>query len=338
MSVLCAAMVLPLASLAGTSPAGQWVGEVKTPDGDKVEVFLTLSKSESVWQGTLEDPTIGETKVSNLKVTDTRISFTFQPTDSAIPRHFSGSYVAAVDRVSGTFSLHGSSRYVKFKRVPGTDIIAVSSTGEAQEPARIRHDYNFAATARFSYWVALHVPKDDYYNLNDMTASEPNFDIAFKWFVLDDFNVFVRGFRGGFGYTDIESRLAQYPDLNVTADSYLKLDGVELGVMGYLGNIMMRDSSFNPYLTGVIGQTSWALQENGRGSDTVVDGLYAFEGNDISVGFGIGTEYELNSSMVLEFEWMWRYFLTEDELKWDVDETWSNTHAWNLSVGLTYGF
>ena len=59
---------------------------------------------------------------------------------------------------------------------------------------------------------------------------------------------------------------------------------------------------------------------------------------DIAVGVGIGTEYQLNSSMVLEFEWMWRYFLTEDEKKWDVDETWSNTHAWNLSVGLTYGF
>ena len=54
---------------------------------------------------------------------------------------------------------------------------------------------------------------------------------------------------------------------------------------------------------------------------------------------GLGTEYELNKDMSLEFEWLWRYFLTEDEVKWNpVDDTWSNTHAWSLSLGLTYGF
>ncbi len=339
MTVLCGALLLPWAALAGTTPAGQWVGEVKTPDGKKVQVHLTLQKEGSTWAGTLEDPTIGETTVSNLRVTDTRISFTFKPANAPFPLNFSGSYVAGDDRVTGTFSLHGSSRFVKFKRVPGSEVVAMADGQEPPEPARIRHDYNFAVDARFSYWTALYVIKDDVYNLNSMTVSTPNYDAAFKWFVMDGFNIFFRYYRGGMDYTDDATKLGQYPDLNVTGDSYLKLDGMEIGISGYLGNIMMPNSKFNPYLTGAVGQASWALHENGRGSAIVTPGLHPLEGDDLAFSFGAGTEYELGRKLMLELEWAWRYFLTEDELKWeDVDGLWSNTHAWALSIGLNYGF
>jgi len=339
MTVLCGALLLPMAALAGTTPAGQWVGEVKTPDGDKVQIHLTLQQENSTWTGTLEDPTMGETSVSNLKVTDTWVSFTFKPASAPFPLNFTGSYIAGDDRVTGTFSLHGSSRFVKFKRVPGSETVAVAGGEEPPEPMRIRHDYKFAVTGRFSYWAALHVVKDEYYNLNAMTVGTPNYDVSFKWFVMDGFNVFFRYYRGGMNYTDDPDKLGQYPELNVSGDSYLTLDGMEIGVMGYLGNIMMRNSRFNPYLTGTLGQTSWEFNESGRGSPVVVPGLHPLEGDDLAVSFGIGTEYELSRKLVLELEWAWRYFLTQDEVLWpNPDELWSNTHAWALSAGLTFGF
>jgi len=253
--------------------------------------------------------------------------------------NFSGSYIAADDRMSGSFSLHGTSRYVKFKRVPGSEVVAIAAGEEAREPARIRHDYKFGITARASYWAALHVVQDDVYTLNDLTVGTWNFDGTVKWFVMDGFNVFFRYYRGGHDFTDDPSKLAPFSHLNVTSESYLQLDGMEIGVMGYFGNIMMSNSKFNPYMTATIGQTNWALSEAGRGSAVVVDGLYTFEGDDMAVALGLGTEYELSRKIALEFEWLWRYFLTEDETKWpDTKAVWSNTHAWGLSVGLTFGF
>ena len=337
--LLAVALILPASALAGTTPAGQWVGEVKTPDGEKVKIHLTLEKSGNEWKGTLEDPTIGTTSVSNLKVTETWISFTFKPDNAPLPLHFTGSYIAGNDRVNGTFSLHGSSRFVKFARVPGSEVIALAEGEAPRKPARLRHDYKFAVTGRVSYWTSMHVVKDEIYTLNDITASALNFDATFRWMVMDEFTVFLRYFSGGQNYTDKEDKLSPFTDLNVSSDTYLQLDGMELGIMGYLGNIMMRESKFNPYLTATLGQTSWSLQENGRGSDVIVSNLNPFEGDDWSIGIGLGTEYEISTTMALEFEWLWRYFMTQDELKWDDKDTeWSNTHVWGLSAGLTYGF
>jgi opacity protein-like surface antigen len=339
MMVLAGALMLPLTALAGNSPAGQWTGEVETPEGDKVDIRLSLAQQGSAWQGTLEDPTMGETIVSNLRVTGTRISFTFKPANAPFPLNFSGSYVAADDRVTGTFSLHGNSRFVKFQRVPGSETVVLAAGAEAKEPARIRHDYKFAATGRLSYWAGLHLTKDNVYTLNDMTVGTLNYDASVRWFVMDGFNVFFRYFRGGHDFTDNQARLDQFPDLNVSSASHLKLDGMEIGIMGYLGNIIVPDSKFNPYLTATGGQVKWALYENGRGSAVMQEGQHPFEGDDLVFSFGAGTEYEISRKLSLEFEWLWRYFMTEDEKKWpNTDGMWSNTHAWGLSAGVTYGF
>ena len=69
--------------------------------------------------------------MSGLKVTETRISFTFTPAGAPFPAHFSGSYIAGDDRVTGTFSLRGNSRFVKFKRVPGSEVVPLAP---GQEP------------------------------------------------------------------------------------------------------------------------------------------------------------------------------------------------------------
>lgn len=323
----------------GSGPAGVWVGRVRSTDGEESTVTLLLDKEGSDWLVRLEDPFVSQVRGQNVKVTDTLISFTFRPEGAPFPSHFTGTYIAAEDRVTGSFSQRGASRFVKFDRDPTTITLGLGPDGEPIQPPRVRHDYKLAATGRISYWPALHLVKDEYYNINNLTSSSMGFDLGLKYFVLDGFNVFVRGFRGGQGFTDDQAKLDQFAYMGLSSDAYLKLDGFEFGVMGYLGNKVTPNSAFNPYLTASAGWTSWEVTEDGRGSDVLDLDSNALTGSDFSAAFGLGTEYELNASMCLEFEFLWRYFMTEDETIWtNPDETWTNTHAWSLSAGFTYGF
>ncbi|NTV04860.1 hypothetical protein HGA89_08155, partial [bacterium] len=61
-------------------------------------------------------------------------------------------------------------------------------------------------------------------------------------------------------------------------------------------------------------------------------------------GAGIGTEYRLNRRANLDLSLLWGYVLTGDEIKWEdlrspINESyyWTNTHFWNLSLGLVIG-
>lgn len=334
---LFAALAAPLGAQAGTSPAGEWTGTMRTPDGQEVEILLKLDQQGSVWSGTLESEAIGETSVSGLKVTDTRISFTFKPEGAPYPAHFSGSYIAGDDRVTGTLSLRGNSRFIKFQRVPGSETVALAPGEEPVEPARIRHDYNFAFTARASYWADLHVVKDENYKMNNLTVGDWSFDGTLRYYLMDGFNVFVRGYRGTQRTGSDQSKLDQITEVNLVSQSTWKLDGVEFGIMGYLGNIMMRNSKFNPYLTAAGGIVQWEVTYLKRGSEVLALENVPFKGEDPAVAIGFGTEYELSPSIALEFEWLWRYFMTADDTKWPTD-TFSNTHAWALSFGATIGF
>ena len=127
-------LVAPLSALAGTSPSGEWTGRMKTPDGQEVDIQLTLDQQGAAWTGVLESEYIGETTLSGLKVSDTQISFTFKPDGAPYPAHFSGSYIAGDDRITGTFSLRGNSRFVKFQRVPGSETVTLAP-GELGRPA-----------------------------------------------------------------------------------------------------------------------------------------------------------------------------------------------------------
>ena len=341
-SVLIVGLALLMAGAAteafAAGPSGTWSGKMRGPTGEEFDVELNLDGSGTMWSGTISDPEKGEVPLENLRITATRLSFTFRPEGGAIPAHFTGGYIAGDDRITGTFSMRGNSRFVKFERVAG-DTNAAAAVLEPQDSVRIRHPHKFAITARAAYWPALHVVKDDVYKLNDLTTSDVAFDLTLRWNAMDSFNIFVRGYRGGQGITDDPNKLAPFTDLGVTGDSYLKLDGVEFGIMGFLGGYTLRESRFNPYLTAAVGYTNWALTEGGRDSDVVILNRYPLEGSDLSTALGFGTEYELGRDVALEFEWLWRIFYTKDEAKWpDNETTWANTHVWSLAFGVTVGF
>jgi opacity protein-like surface antigen len=336
---LLVALATPIFALAGTSPAGEWTGVMRTPDSQEVEILLKLDQQGSAWVGTLDSDVIGETSVTGLKVTDTRISFTFKPEGAPYPAHFSGSYVAGDDRITGTFSLRGNSRFVKFNRVPGSETVALAPGEEPVESARIRHDYKLAITARASYWAALHVVKDENYNINNLTVGDWSFDGTLRYYIMDGFNIFIRGYRGAQKTSSDQSKLDRYNDIGLVSQSTWKLDGYEFGIMGYLGNAMMRNSKFNPYLTAAGGYVNWELTKGARGTEVISLDGQPFKGKDPAVAFGFGTEYEVSKHLALEFEWLWRYFMTGDDTKWpDPDNTFGSTHAWAFSFGLTYGF
>jgi len=323
----------------GSGPAGVWVGRVRRTDGEESQVTLYLDKEGSNWLVRLEDPFVELVRGQNIKVTDTMISFTFRPDGAPFPSHFTGTYIAAEDRVTGSFSQRGTSRFIKFERDPSSITLGLGPDGEPIQPPRVRHAYKFGLTGRISHWPALHLVKDEYYNINNLTEHDVGFDIAVKYFVLDNFNVFFRGFRGGQDFTADQTKLDQFAGIGLTSDSYLKLDGFEFGIMGYLGSKVASNSAFNPYLTAAAGWTSWELTTGSRGTTPVAIDENPLTGSDFSAAIGLGTEYELNAKMCLEFEFLWRYFMTEDEVLWpDPDEFWTNTHAWSLSAGFTYGF
>jgi opacity protein-like surface antigen len=349
-ALLTTALMASGPAAAASSPVGRWAGEVETPDGKKAEIHLVLDQKDGVWSGSLEDPLLGSAPVLDLKVTATSITFKFQPQASPFAVMFSGSYVAGDDRVTGTFSMQGASRFVKFTRVgtPAADAaIAGAPAGTAATVAApadttgrpAKHPYRLAVTGRVAWWASLHSVKDENYTMNSLTASAPAFDGAVKYFLMDGFSVYLRGVRGGQNMTDDPSKLAAYAENGLTADSYLSLDGIEFGVAGYLGNKMMPDSKFNPYISGGMGRYDWAMTTAGRGTDPVTIEQAPLEATDFGGWFGLGTEYALNDHMALDFEWAWRFYFPSDTDTWrESEDLWGNTMVWGLSAGLTYGF
>lgn len=353
-AILAAAVLAAGPAAAAASAAGRWAGEIETPDGKKAEIYLVLDQKDGAWTGSLEDPALGSAPVSGLKVTATSISFKFQPQGAPYAVNFSGSYVAGDDRVTGTFSLQGSSRFVKFRRVGAPAAPAVAAAGAeagktaapAAAPAdtsaarvRTKHPFRFAVTGRAAWWASLHSVKDEHYTINNLTAAAPAFDGAVKWYVLDGFAVFARGVRGGQAMSEDPVLTAPYAANGLGPDSYLALDGFEFGVNGYLGARLMPNSRFNPYLTGGAGRYNWTMTTAGRGTEPMVIDQKALEGTDLGGWFGMGTEYALTSKLALEFEWAWRFYLTRDTTAWrNSEETWGNSLAFALSAGLTYGF
>ena len=324
----------------GSGPAGSWIGKVEAHDGQEIEVHLQLDQDSGKWVAGISDPVMGDVRGDNVRVSDNFISFDFRPADAPFPATFAGSYIAADDRITGTVSQRGASRFIKFRREPGTVMLAtIGPDGKLHQPPPIRHGYRFAVTARAAWWIAVKAIKDDTYNLNNITTNDSGMDATLKWFPLDGACFFARAFRGGLGYDTTDEKLAAWQEIGLSKDAYLKLDGFEFGVMGYLGNKMMRDSRFNPYLTATGGRVNWALMTDGRDSPVIGDRVQPLQGADWCFGFGFGTEYKLSDKFCLELEWLWRYFLTGDSKRFpDEDTYWTNTHAWNLSLGLTYGF
>lgn len=345
-TMLAVAMLALGTAAAAATPAGRWAGEIEAPDGRKAEIYLVLNQKDGAWTGSLEDAQKASAPVNDLKVSATSISFRFQPQGVPFATTFSGSYVAADDRLTGTFSLQGSNSVVKFHRVgaaaggtAGDPMAAAAADTGKTAPVRIRHPYRLAVTGRLGWWSSLHSVKDEQYTINNLTAAAPAFDASVKWFVLDGFSLCLRGVRGGQNMSDDPVLTAPYVANGYTADSYLSLDGIEVGVNGYLGAKLMPESRFNPYLTGGAGRYSWSMTSAGRGSEPLAILQSPLEGTDLGGWFGLGTEYALADKMALEFEWAWRFYLTRDTKTWrDSEDIWGNTLAWAMSAGVTYGF
>ena len=98
-------------------------------DGEESDVVLRLDKQGTDWSVTLEDPFSDVVRGEDVKVTDTMIGFTYRPDGAPFPSHFTGTYVAAEDRVSGSFSQRGTSRFVKFRRDPATVTLGFDAGG-----------------------------------------------------------------------------------------------------------------------------------------------------------------------------------------------------------------
>ncbi|MFH2051960.1 MAG: hypothetical protein ABIK96_05785 [bacterium] len=337
LTALIAMLAVPALTLAA-DPSGEWLGKAKNADGDEFEITLSLEKVPGGWAATLTDETIGDVELTDILVTGNSISFRYQPQGVPFPAHFLGTYDPEEDQLAGTFAIRGSSRFVKFKRISGGDMPVAAQT-EPKEPVRIRHDYRLGLNGRLSYWGAPHTVKDETYNLNDVTSGAGgNLDGAVYLYIQDGFCLYGRVYRGGLNFTDDPDKLGQWDEMGISSESYLTLDGWDLGIRGFLGNKVFPKSNFNPYLIGGMGKVNWELNATGRGSEVLSIERTPLEGSDWVFNAGIGCEYELSQKLQLEFEWLWRYFRTEDDVLWaDVDRNWSHTHAWVFSFGASYG-
>jgi hypothetical protein len=326
--------------------SGSWAARSSEEDETR-QLKLELGRdSSNKVSGTITDTGTDQTTVlRDIGFDDNTVAFNFRPEGAPSLASFWGRYIAKDDVVKGSLSLGGRSQPLTFERVgraPGA-----TTDYYAAPPRPRKHFSRVGASARLAYWSPLHVLRKNGRNINDITTSGSGFDLGARCYVMDSFGLQLRYFRGGLGFDTNDANLALFgPEAqgggivpSITAKSYLGVSGFELTLMGYVGPLICPASRFNPYVIGVVGKTSWALGSDGRGSTPVAIYEKPLEGDNWEFGAGLGTEYEINSRLGVEAEWLWSYFLTEDELKWtDITEQWTNTHAYRFSLGVIYWF
>ncbi len=217
------------------------------------------------------------------------------------------------------------------------------------DTGRTHHPYVLAFSGSFVNLVPINILKEEIYDINDLTRSGQGFSADLRLYVLDGLALSVGGIRTGFPLVD--NKPAEMAMINyrfegdpITPENFLRLDGLFFNLTAFVGSRLMPESRFNPYLRGGILYFDWALEENGRGSDPILYQDEVIEGRDLGGGFGIGTEYRLTRKANLDFQVFWGYILTGDEIKFDglqspVNDSfyWTNTHFWNMSLGLVIG-
>ncbi len=346
--VICAAIVL--VTIAWSSPAhpqndleGEWVAKQKVDkDQDEVELTLILERAGEVWTGTITDPTTtaGALDLTALRVRGESVSFNFQPESLPYPASFYGNYDPQDDFLIGTFSIAGRSLpMTKFERKGGPRGAAAGMVEEEKKPRVRKHFYHFGVSARMSYWIPIHILEDDVRNINDVTSAELNWDVSLRWYALDSLVLFGRYMHGGLGFDSQQSWVNEFDYLGLTTDSYLKLDGWEIGFNTYVGPALLPTSRFNPYFTASLGRTSWEVNSSGRGSEILSIEDVPLKDKSTAFALGFGTEYAFTRRFALEFEWSWRFVMTKDETMWlNSDTEWTNTSLWALSLGLVFAF
>lgn len=126
-----ASLLLPLAALAATSPAGLWEGALKTPNGDLTFV-VNLHQDGGKWVGELDVPEqhISEMPLQDLRVGDAGIGFGFSVPGGP---HFDGNLSQDRKILAGTFSQGGRDfpLELRWKSAPRA-VVPPSSSGAVQ--------------------------------------------------------------------------------------------------------------------------------------------------------------------------------------------------------------
>jgi len=214
------------------------------------------------------------------------------------------------------------------------------------DTGRAHHPYILAFSGSVVHLLPINILKEEIYDINDLTKASIGYSAEVRAYILDGLAISVGGIRTGFPLAD--NRPQQMADINtrfegdpINPDNFIRMDGLFLNVTTYLGSA---ESKFNPYLRTGIMYFDWALETDGRGSDTIKYQDAAIEGTDFGGGVGIGTEYKLADKAQLDLQLFWGYIATGDEIKFEGLQSpvnnsfyWTNTQFWNLSLGIVIG-
>lgn len=329
---------------------GSWSGQPDDKDKTREIQFDILPDADG-YQGTITDTGVDATvAMRDLDVKDGNVvSFNFRFEGAPFMSTFWGRYDEVRDEIRGTMSVGGRSQPLYLERTSEGPDDVQDEFSERKEPLPIKHPSLFAATVRLSSWQPLYVLKEKVRNINDITTSAWAVDGGVRVHLVDYLAVQARYARGGVGFDTNEKNLGLFNPVDgpqgdglsapLTTDSFISMDGFEVSLVGYLGQNIIPDSKFNPYLIGLIGKTSWELTEDGRGSNIIEIFEEPVEGTDWTFGGGLGTEYAVSERFGLELEWLWAFTGTSDELIWtDTTHQWTNQHVFRFSLGGIYWF
>lgn len=227
--------------------------------------------------------------------------------------------------------------------------LSASQVEEEVDAGRFHHPYVFAVSGAVSSMIPINILKEEIYDINDLTAMGYGISAEVRAYILDGLCLSVSGLRGGFPLVD--NRLQQMADINtrfegapINPDNFIRLDGLSFNLTAYFGGKLMPDSKFNPYLRVGLLYMDWALESNGRGSEVIAYQNELIEGTDFGGGMGLGTEYRLGQKINLDLSLFWGYVLTGDDIRFEGLQStlndsyyWTNTHFWNMSLGVVIG-
>ncbi len=341
----------PVVNFDSSNPiSGSWA--VHPSEEDKARTLrLEIGRNaKNEWAGSITDTGTDElTPLRDINLGENTLSFNFRPEGAPFLASFWGRYLPEDDSLKGSLSIGGRSQPLTFERIGAAPGTTANEFADTRPPKPRKHLSHFAAAARVGYWHPIYVLKEKVRNINDITSSKTAFDGGVRWYVQDTIAFQARVFRGGLGFNTNDFNLSLFDPVDgpqgtgiaprITKDSYLKLDGWEFTINGYVGPSLFPDSRYNPYIIGLLGRTSWELDENGRGSKIITIFDEPVEGKDWHFGAGLGTEYAINERFGLEGEWTWVYTLTQDTQRWTNNTMqWTNTHAFRFSLGAILWF
>lgn len=331
---------------------GAWNARPDQDDKQR-QLVLEILPDGDQYRGTLTDTGREETvSLRDLLINDRdlTISFNYRFAESPFLSSFWGRYEEERDRLRGSMSSGGRSQALVFTRSsPGPESM-LGEFATTRRPLVRKHETKFAATARIARWTPLYVLKEQTRNINDITTGTFAIDAGLRYHLVDYLAVQARVMRGGLGFDTNAKNLGLFDpqDINsqgqglsqaLTADAFLKLDGYELSIVGYLGQSLFPQSKFNPFFIGLIGRTVWELTDDGRGSQRLEIFEVPLQATDWTFGGGLGTEYALSPRFGIEAEWVWAYIKAEDKAKWsNVTEQWTSQHVFRFSLGGVFWF